>query len=531
MEFNKRMSPSAGTFTMARHAVGLADTSGTIRKVTFRGITAEGEAIRAAIDAKRAAEAEAEENKRKEALKEQEIKKKVAEEAKKAAEKKAEEEKKAKLAAIAASKRIIGAYNGSCGPLFDPRKVTAEKDRDPKIVWVPQPRKFLLAYCYEGDVSIRVRLLLLPYPSPSAFRVFLCFFFFPCLRPLLPVPSCASTLSLLVSPSASGTCCWLATERGNIKSIRSSISTSLFLFCSLLVSSVLVCSLLFSLPCVMPHHAHDAPCRPPCPIIPHPCLQINTRLVCFRNTVILAAALNRTVIVPMKKSEQYVKDYDLRMVFHLETILDCYGPDSVISSQDYQERYGKSVEIDRLHCWHGPYASCLVIPDAEDKGCPATIDVAYALDPKLPHDKTKLGVPTKELKVTVDSLLAKFFGGKGKPAQGACLAGEPTTVERAREVFGGITDSVLAVGDMRGHPLAFRKLIYPTVQDVLQGSEECRAHAIGGAVGPHPGFFSRSHEVRQILVKDKKYIALHWPWYVRHYSTLDTVVQSYKQKK
>lgn len=160
------------------------------------------------------------------------------------------------------------------------------------------------------------------------------------------------------------------------------------------------------------------PCFVPSLFLGSPCdLQVSNRLLCFRNSLLLAALLNRTLLVPMRAAEQFEFVYDLRIVFHLDTVRGCFGNDTVMSTEEYYNKYQKPAAVDRLQCWHGPNTSCLATPQKRDKDCPATIDPALALNASLPDDPAQVGVPTSPLVLDPSSHLAKLFAG-GAPAGG-----------------------------------------------------------------------------------------------------------------
>ncbi|CAI7832720.1 unnamed protein product, partial [Closterium sp. NIES-53] len=60
----------------------------------------------------------------------------------------------------------------------------------------------------------------------------------------------------------------------------------------------------------------------------------STRIRCFRNYMLLAGLSNRTLLVPMNTTE-VASGYDRRIVFDFDHVWRCYGPLSVLSTQDF----------------------------------------------------------------------------------------------------------------------------------------------------------------------------------------------------
>ncbi|CAI5514806.1 unnamed protein product [Closterium sp. Naga37s-1] len=60
----------------------------------------------------------------------------------------------------------------------------------------------------------------------------------------------------------------------------------------------------------------------------------STRIRCFRNYMLLAGLSNRTLLVPMNTTE-VASGYDRRIVFDFDHAWRCYGPLSVLSTQDF----------------------------------------------------------------------------------------------------------------------------------------------------------------------------------------------------
>ncbi|GJP46887.1 hypothetical protein CLOM_g6137 [Closterium sp. NIES-68] len=108
----------------------------------------------------------------------------------------------------------------------------------------------------------------------------------------------------------------------------------------------------------------------------------STRVRCFRNYMLLAGLANRTLLVPMNTTE-VASGYDRRIVFDLNHTRRCYGPLSVLSTQEFvdlskQQGEGGGVKegkvvIDQVLCLraacynqkgHGDPGTLVDLPDA-----------------------------------------------------------------------------------------------------------------------------------------------------------------------
>ncbi|CAI5483774.1 unnamed protein product [Closterium sp. Yama58-4] len=120
--------------------------------------------------------------------------------------------------------------------------------------------------------------------------------------------------------------------------------------------------------------------------------QVNNRIGCLYRHLILAALLNRTLLVPARlpsltpllcqrgASGRVCPSYPLPLFWDLNHTRRCLGAASVIRSDEFAARFGRPVEVNHMRCWHGPEGLCRPTYSIVKKNCLVGTALSYVAE-------------------------------------------------------------------------------------------------------------------------------------------------------
>ncbi|CAI5496324.1 unnamed protein product [Closterium sp. Naga37s-1] len=119
---------------------------------------------------------------------------------------------------------------------------------------------------------------------------------------------------------------------------------------------------------------------------------VNNRIGCLYRHLILAALLNRTLLVPARlpsltpllcqrgASGRACPSYPLPLFWDLNHTRRCLGASSVIRSDEFAARFGRPVEVNHMRCWHGPEGLCRPTYSIVKKNCLVGTALSYVAE-------------------------------------------------------------------------------------------------------------------------------------------------------
>lgn len=293
----------------------------------------------------------------------------------------------------------------------------------------------------------------------------------------------------------------------------------------------------------------------------------------MRNHIIAAALLNRTLIAPRilpgkqlachkrkgRKVPPPVTGYYLPIVWDVSTTRECFGGNSVIDDVEYERRYGRKVFVSRIQCWNGPeqecrklsnwrlLLACPLLPSCNKFSWPPGGAAKLSIDPwHVPNDSylydfffsTTQGTSTDSASQEAKGAADLFddpadLAEEATPAvqatspehrvQAMSCLGQKTSKQEFLEAYGGLTDRVLALGDLVTVEFTDNPVDYP--QAGLEGSrpqESLPAVQQGGQPGgreecldvlrmvPARELVEAARTFRRELFREEDFVGIHW---------------------
>ena len=242
-----------------------------------------------------------------------------------------------------------------------------------------------------------------------------------------------------------------------------------------------------------------------------PSCQISNRQLCFRNHLALAGLLNRTLVIPATPREVEGR-YDYRLVFDFNHTRRCFGNDDIIlTTHEYEERFGRPIRIDRVLCWHSPSDICND-PDSFRLLyfiCPS-VNVS---SPDLPPSGSNSTAPTlHSQRVDGFAVGSWFFSGQAvqlpedRSVFAACLPVR-AKLRSVVEAYSQVSDAVLVAGDLHSVHFADWREFEASVDLPFAREPACPDALL---VRPAEGMFQAASLAQQELFGGEPYVSVHW---------------------
>lgn len=309
-----------------------------------------------------------------------------------------------------------------------------------------------------------------------------------------------------------------------------------------------------------------------------PCLvlQISNRILCIRNHIIAGVLLNRTLIAPRvlpgkqlachkrkgRRIPPPASGYYLPIIWDLSTTQSCFGEISVIDDLEYERRYGRKVFVSRVQCWNGPeevcgkdsnwrlLLACPLLPSCNKHSWPPggaaelTIDHWHVPSDSYLYDfffGSSLGTGTDPTSGDGSREAAPIDLIEGPPdlaegtnpgesvtnathrAQGMSCLAQNVTGKEFVEAYGGLTDRVLALGDLVTIEFADHPVDYPQAAQEDPGSQASipAGKQVGAPGGrgecldvlrmiPAKELVDAATALRRELFQEEDFVGIHW---------------------
>eukprot|EP00271_Cylindrocystis_brebissonii_P001525 TRINITY_DN1178_c0_g1_i1.p1 TRINITY_DN1178_c0_g1~~TRINITY_DN1178_c0_g1_i1.p1 ORF type:complete len:365 (+),score=31.49 TRINITY_DN1178_c0_g1_i1:728-1822(+) len=79
-------------------------------------------------------------------------------------------------------------------------------------------------------------------------------------------------------------------------------------------------------------------------------MKMSNRIMCYRNAVLHAGLLNRTLLINTNTSEIHAR-YNRSLVFDLNHLQSCYGADVVMTHEEFRKKYNADPMVDQVLCF------------------------------------------------------------------------------------------------------------------------------------------------------------------------------------
>ena len=79
---------------------------------------------------------------------------------------------------------------------------------------------------------------------------------------------------------------------------------------------------------------------------------------CIEHTMVIAGILNLTLVVKMTPRKYDRAKIDCRLLFDIAHMRQCFGKESILTSEEYVAKFNEPLIIDRVKCWENFPRGC-----------------------------------------------------------------------------------------------------------------------------------------------------------------------------